>query len=254
MTDDLQERITGIIQEARDNTIAAMAGLGVKATEAYADRILVLLDTEGTEPVAWAPMMMEYHEDGLDTEAGLLVDPATDRTEAFDLEDACRVAWPEYPAIPLFRAHPPLQSSVEEVMPDDRRAAHRVSDRPDVAPGESVDKEGSGGPNPSTGQKAPDTGSPESWGKAGHCHDIDGYLWHEVGECDAPECRKNPCCGWVAQSEPSEDDRIIARNALWLYVKHNKSPKHCDCRGCEDIRDLVIKSPPARLRTGADPR
>ena len=57
----------------------------------------------------------------------------------------------------------------------------------------------------------------ESFGKPGHCHSIDGELWHEPGECKAPECSHTPCCGYVERrasnpvsraQKPSEPDGV----------------------------------------------
>lgn len=70
---------------------------------------LVSTPDSHTEPVAWAPMGMEYHEEGPDTEAGFLIKDG--EVLAFDSEEDCRAAFIEYPAIPLYRRTEPARDA-----------------------------------------------------------------------------------------------------------------------------------------------
>jgi len=55
------------------------------------------------------------------------------------------------------------------------------------------------------------------FGQAGHCHDIDGNLWHGVGECKAPHT--SPCCGYEGGADPLVTRVAEMRAALEPFAK-----------------------------------
>lgn len=57
---------------------------------------------------------------------------------------------------------------------------------------------------------------------AGHCFDIDGGLWHEPGQCKAPECHGGRCCPKCSTCDGTGR----------LTRKHYAYCKRRECVGC----------------------
>jgi len=44
------------------------------------------------------------------------------------------------------------------------------------------------------------------YGVPGHCHDIDGFFWHDPGECiGAPVNCDGRCCGYIEKKEETAE-------------------------------------------------
>lgn len=68
---------------------------------------------------------------------------------------------------------------------------------------------------------------------AGHCFDIDGGLWHEPGECKAPEHRERQCC---PPCRSCAGKGVIPR-------KHYAYCKRAACIGCLPTIDELDRMP-----------